>query len=96
LPKDEKNLREWDDETKIQKFLLTGAKRRNLVTHESTFNTNDNAGYSWIRMAKTKIKRQRLMISEFLYAAQGRLHYIDTHHDKNLNEQPKKIYARDY
>jgi hypothetical protein len=33
------------------------------------------------------------LVSEFLCAAQGCLHYIDTDHGNNLNERPKKKYA---
>jgi hypothetical protein len=63
--------------------------RRHLVTHdESTFDANDSKSYSWMKAGtewlKPKSKGKGIMVSEFLCAAQGRLHYVD---------EQEKVYA---
>jgi hypothetical protein len=68
-------------------------KRRILVTHdESTFNANDSTSYSWKKAGtewlKPKSKGKGIMISEFLCAAHGRLHYLD-----DSSGSPEVVYA---
>ena len=79
-----KTLREYNDDGEIPTStpLEPGSRRRHLVTHdESTFNANDSTSYSWkkvgVEWLKPKSKSKGIMVSEFLCAAQGRLHCID-------------------
>jgi hypothetical protein len=87
-------LREFDDASEIisQPPLQPGTRRRHLVTHdESTFNANDST-YSWKKAGaewlKPKSKGKGIMVSEFLCATQGRLHYTNESHSV-----PEKVYA---
>jgi hypothetical protein len=84
-------LREYNDDGEIalENPLLTEPLRRYLVTHdESTFNANDSTSFSWkkngIEWIKPKSRGKGIMVSEFLCAAQGRLHCID---------EQQKMYA---
>ena len=74
-------LEEYGDDGEIPKEYPDGI-RKVLVTHnESTFNTNDDKQYHWKKKGteplKPKSKGKGLMVSEFLTAAQGRLHCIN-------------------
>lgn len=78
-----------DGEIPLQTPLLPEMPRRHLVTHdESTFDANDSKSYSWMKAGtewlKPKSKGKGIMVSEFLCAAQGRLHYVD---------EQEKVYA---
>lgn len=77
-------MREYNDDGEIQILppLQPNIRRRHLVTHdESTFNANDSTSYSWKKAGtewlKPKSRGKGIMISEFLCAAHGRLHYTD-------------------
>jgi hypothetical protein len=70
-----------------------------LITYDEIIcNANDSAGYSWkgagFEWLESKAKCKGLLVSEFLCAAQGCLHHIDTDHGSSLDERPKRnIYA---
>jgi len=88
-------LREFDDtgEVSPQLPLPPSTRRRHLVTHdESTFNANDSTSHSWKKAGtewlKPKSKGKGIIVSEFLCAAQGRLHHID-----ESRGVPEKVYA---
>jgi hypothetical protein len=76
-------LREFDDgEILPQLLLLPNTRHCRLITHdESTFNANDSASYSWkkagLEWLKPESRGKGIMVSEFLCAAHGRLHYVD-------------------
>ena len=95
-----KTLREFDDsgEILLDHPLPPNTKRRHLVTHdESTFNANDSTSYSWKKAGtewlKPKSRGKGIMVSDFLCAAYGRLHYIDESQSSDSRAIPKKIFA---
>ena len=82
-------MHEYTDDGQIYKAVPPSAKRCHLVTHdESTFNANDGAQYlqkkAGSECLRSKSKGKGVMVSEFLFAAIGRLFYYDDFQRKRV------------